>query len=627
MHNIPPDRPFSPSPLDPGTYDTTTSKTGKVAQNRFTPTSDSTRSTAFLDINPNSDPSKTTHQVAASILHPKSLSQLLLAIDRPNRRILFPHSSEQTVLYLKTQKSREAFQGIIKQIKNVDALLKIWIELLQKPEEDSLEDVLVDVFQAIYEKNREFSWLAYREFSWLAYSDPGTNQRDKLRKRIADNIQPRDFDYFLEKVHLENDLFSMVLFLKKLYKRDGDTLSDGFKLNQFFFKESSYRNGVKLRGYLNTIQPILWINWDKPYSFKSIHLDHFQQLCVNFCKAEWGTKEEFVTKALCCFWNEIFSSEAPKEALDNLENGILDIGKNQDSALKESTNPLFCLLFSVGTIYPTIQKKIQASEPSPFLLKPEDLERDYANLGPDSKKFIDKIRTLFLPPLEAVKTLEETDLTDKESWPCVRAKNLQFSGSCTVKNFNSLLSMSSTGPSIILHGGFKGHAVYAEVFKSGGQYFALVHNLGAGIQLHKRIGKNRYLPLPLYFKNVDSLNDFCGKCFRLEATEKDYLNLVDQFKKDYDVHINGLKNFYARIRQIILTKEPDPPSFVLSLSSPSKHRSPMYPEYRKFRDSQRKSIRMLNSHGSPSEVKDAASAKRKEQKKGKATGNQWGSFF
>jgi hypothetical protein len=613
MHNIPPDRPFSPSPLDPGTYDTTTSKTGKVAQNRFTPTSDSTTSTAFLDINPNSDPSETTettHQVAASILRPRSSQQLReLAIVRPNS--IKSRRKQDIVCFLKTLKrpypSREVFQRMIKEIKNRDTLLEIWSELIKKPEDDSLEDVLVDVFQAIYQLNIDSSWTAYTKIG----------QRNEIKKRIADCIKTKDIDFFLEKVYGTDDSFSMVLFLKKRFGWSQGTRQDFFERGKIFDRKKNEH------AYLHTITPILHINWVIPDDLRYISLNDFQQLCVNFGKAGWGTKEEFVTKALCGFWNEIIFSDRLsiynqlKNNLEKLENGIFDIGGHQDLNLLEGNNPLFVFLFSMGILYPKVQEKIQASKTSFWGLKPEDLEKDYASLDPDSKRLINKMRTLLLSPLEAVKILEEIDLNDKKSWPCVTAKYRQFSGSCVVKNFNSLLSMSSTAPSIILHGGFQGHSVYVEVFKLGGQYFALVHDLGSGLKLHMQDKSKKIFPLALYFENFDFLKYFCIEFCRKNSTEEDYLALVEQFALSNAFIGSGFE----------VQKEENLQPFVLSLTTPSKHRSPMYPEYRKFRNLQREIIRMLiDPTGSPSEVKAKASALRKIQKS-QAIGNQWGSFF
>ena len=593
MAYIPPDNQFSPFPVDPGTDDTPTSKTGKVAQGRFTPTSDSTRSTAPLDINPNIDPSKTTettHQVATSILRPRSIEKLRkLAIYEPN-----PSKSrreQDIVSFLKTLKRpyplREVFQRMIKEIQNVDTLLEIWSALLLKPEDDSLEDLLVDVFQAIYAKNRDSSFTAYTK----------TGQRIKLEKRIAGCIKPEDYEFFLDKVIDKNAHFSIVLFFKKFYEK---RVSEGNKID-LYSKFTSTSLGDRICLQLSFLIEVY------PTRFKTLTLGEFQKLYVDFFEAGWGKKEEFLTKALCCFWNEITSSnrEEIKIDLEKLENGILDIGVEHDPNLSFGNRAIFVLLFFLGILYPTIQEKIRANKTSPFLLKPEDLERDYANLGPNSKKFIDKICTLLLPPEEAIKNLEEVDLTNKKSFPCIRTKYQQFSGSCAVKNLNSLLSMSSTAPSIIMEGGYKGHAVYAEVFKLENQYFVLVHNLGDGSEIHQRDHGNKIKPLALFFDKKEHLIQFSKVFCDNDTKKKEYLRRVKAFA----------------LKAERLKKLPDQQSaspFVRSLSFiDSSRTNPMHSVYREFRELQREIIRkLIDPTGSLSDVKVAASLNRIGQKLG-----------
>jgi hypothetical protein len=164
--------------------------------------------------------------------------------------------------------------------------------------------------------------------------------------------------------------------------------------------------------------------------------------------------------------------------------------------------------------------------------------------------------------------------------------------------------MSSTAPSIIMQGGFVEHAVYAEIFRLDNQYFALLHNLGAGSWIHPRGHGNKIIPLALYFKDKENLIEFSKIFCKEDTTQKDYCALVQRH-----------------------TFETDPESalpFVRSLSSiDSSRTNPMHSVYREFRKLQREIIsKLINPTGPPSEVKEAASAKRKEQKKGKATGGQ-----
>lgn len=363
--------------------------------------------------------------------------------------------------------------------------------------------------------------------------------------------------------------------------------------------------------------PLLSINWETPFTFDFLSFRDFQYLCVDFCASGWGTKEEFLTKALCCFWNKItcLPGSVMKIFLETLENGILDIGVRQDPTLSEGNYELFVLLFSVGILYPTIQEKIETRTPTTFHLKADELERDYNLLETDSQIFIDKIRTLFLPPEEAIKNLEEVDPLNTESFPCTRAKHPQFSGSCTVKNLNSLLSMSSRAPSIIMHGGFKCHSVYAEVFRLGDQYFALVHNLGGGSESHFVDERNKILPLALYFENKDRLMAF-SKNFCRSGSIEDYLNLVEFFSLN-----SKNKNIEKELDRVHLKSSSMP--FARSLVYPYKDRTnPMHSVYREFRKLQKEIIRkLIDPTGSPSEVKRKASDVRKIQK-GQARGGQ-----
>jgi len=171
--------------------------------------------------------------------------------------------------------------------------------------------------------------------------------------------------------------------------------------------------------------------------------------------------------------------------------------------------------------------------------------------------------------------------------------------------------MSSLAPSIIMMGGFVHHSVYAEVFRLGDQYFALVHNLGAGGECHLVDERNKILPLALYFENKDLLMAFSFHFCNTTGSERYYLDLVELYALN-----SRNKNIEKELDRLQHTSSSIP--FARSLVYPDKGRtSPMYPEYRKFRELQREIIRKLIDHtGSRSAVKDAASTKRKGQKGG-----------
>ena len=475
------------------------------------------------------------------------------------------------------------FQSFIPKIKTVDTLLEIWTELIKKPEEDLLDDLLVNVFQAIYENDRDSSVIAYTQ----------TGQRLKIKKRLADCIRPDDFYFFWEEAVEKNDPFSIALFSRKFYdkcERDGNKEHLVFSL-----KPASNKPGERISHALYSIYNIQALD-----KLQGLTLDEFQHLCSYFFEAGWGTTEEFLTKALCSFWNEITSSVSTRIPLHlgNLENAIHDIGSEQDPTLSSGNLPHFVLLFFVGILYPTIQEKIRARETSSFKVEPEELESDYARLDPDPKRFIDKISTLLLPPEEAIKNLEEVDPLDLESFPCIRTKHPQFSGSCAVKNLNSLLSMSSTAPSIIMHGGFKHHSIYAEIFRLDNQYFGLVHNLGAGSDIHQRDLGEKIIPLALYFQDKENLIEFSKIFCKEETTGQEYLALVRSYMSD-------------------VTDPESASPFIRSLSSiDSRRTNPMHSVYREFRKLQRVIIRnLIYPTGSPSGVKAQALIARRNEKR------------
>ncbi len=454
----------------------------------------------------------------------------------------------------------------------------------------------MDVFQTIYQKNRDSSFTAYTK----------TGQSIKIKKRIADCIKPDDYEFFLDKAIQKNAHFSMVLFLKKFFEKNVSE-GDWDFLNKFIV---NIREMIPGQLICKTLLEIYSISPMGHSTYLTVGM--FQHLGVDFFETGWGTKEEFISKALCSFWMKISSpdNEETKEGLENLENGILDIGVSQDPTLSSGNSALFVLLFSVGILYPTIQKKICDRGTSHFQVEPVELESDYAGLGLGPRRFIDKIRTLLLPPEEAIKNLEEVDPSNSESFPCIRAKHPQFSGSCAVKNLNSLLSMSSTAPSIIMQGGFKDHAVYAEVFRLEDQYFTLVHNLGGGLDYHPVNSSNKILPLALYFEKKEHLIKFSKMFCDGETTKEEYLKWIKAFALN-----SRNKNIEKELDRVHLKSSSMP--FARSLVYPDKDRTnPMYTEYQKFRRLQKEIIRkLIDPIGSPSGVKAQASIVRRNQKR------------
>jgi hypothetical protein len=149
-----------------------------------------------------------------------------------------------------------------------------------------------------------------------------------------------------------------------------------------------------------------------------------------------------------------------------------------------------------------------------------------------------------------------------------------------------------------MHGGFKHHSIYAEIFRLGNQYFALVHNLGAGSWIHPRGHGNKIIPLALYFEDKENLIEFSKIFCKEDSTEEEYLALVRSYMSD-------------------VTDPESASPFIRSLSSiDSRRTNPMHSVYREFRKLQNEIIRnLIDPIGSPSGVKAQASIERRNQKR------------
>jgi hypothetical protein len=285
MSNIPPDEPYTTSytsnqfgpgalPKKPGGP---VSFVSSIAQSVIALLNQRITSTAPLNRNVTEDGDTTKY----SIEHPnedflrKKMERFRnLAIHGPFQPIT---SSQERELRLKDQilktlkppyPSLKAFQRIIKQIKDDNTLLGVWTELVQRPEDNSLEDLLVEVFQAIYQKNRD---LAYKAIS-------KTDQRVKIKKRVVDCIKADDCEFFLVKAFQENAPFSSVLFLKKFYEIKFPVGTSQYEFVQFIDKFGGENKNTAVR----ICEKLLLINWDLPTQLESIHLHEFQELRVYF---------------------------------------------------------------------------------------------------------------------------------------------------------------------------------------------------------------------------------------------------------------------------------------------------------------------------------------------------------
>jgi len=147
MANIPSDKQFKQPPLvEEAKPNPTDSEVSKVAQNSFTPNSDSTRSTVPQNINPNTDPSKTpetTTQVAASILRPRGIhslrSQALYGQNKPPNDVGLKESFLKTLTLDRSDPKLKALQrNLIHSIKNPEILKEILSDLIDRK---LLEDI------------------------------------------------------------------------------------------------------------------------------------------------------------------------------------------------------------------------------------------------------------------------------------------------------------------------------------------------------------------------------------------------------------------------------------------------------------------------------------------------------
>ncbi len=253
------------------------------------------------------------------------------------------------------------------------------------------------------------------------------------------------------------------------------------------------------------------------------------------------------------------------------------------------------------TLISLFNDKIQKAPQSKPEIHLNELEDAIFKLDKSTLIQFDKIFTILLPPLEAIKKLKPFRQKDLKNLPSIRPKYPQLSGSCLVKNFNSLLSMSFDAPSIIVQGGFPSHRVYAEVFRGeDDKYFALVHNLGRASELHPFSEKGKIFPLALYFPTKTALNNFIVS-FNANS-ETDYTeNLLKQV---------NLANFDESTLDSAIDK---------GIASSLKNHPKIpreNPVYKNFRGLQKRNLRLLiDASGAPDPKKEIATKSRKEEKK------------
>jgi hypothetical protein len=297
----------------------------------------------------------------------------------------------------------------------------------------------------------------------------------------------------------------------------------------------------------------------------------------------------------------IFLNKEGQETLEMLENAALDIGRQHDPTLLEGNSQnLDLFIFSIALLIPTIQIKFQNIAEHPIQITFLELSEELQKLDPSTRNLLEKIFTIFFPPIEAVKRLAPIQRGDLQNLPSIRPKHYQYSGSCVLKNFNSLLSMSFDAPSVIIQGGWPQHAVYLEVFKGEqDQFFCLLHNLGEGSDNHPKSKEGKVFPLALFFPSSSKLNSFL-QGFDAQ-TEEGYFDLINSQTKLADLKEEDLKSeINQEITKALNTQKKDP------------RKNPLYQEFRRL---QKESLRqMLASFGNFGEIKRGALEKRKIEK-------------
>ena len=506
--------------------------------------------------------------LAPSILSPRNLTNLR------NQALQITKKSRLKDLHAIDCKdfenlSNERRSMMVEELIRNPALQPVIIRLI--PQLKSKE-ILESVLRIISQVDKNLSLSVYLNLS------------DNWQKKImVETIDKNDLPVFFEKILETDDPFSLALFAKKI--NDPKTLS-----TICLFSEKILPSQKVFFLFLE--------NWDNPKLLNFPRKDLFQTLCLNFIESGFGTKEEFLTGALNKFFS-IFLNKEGLRTLEPLENAALDIGRAHDPSLIEGNNNNFDLfIFSIATLFPTIQKKFQNIAEHPIQITAKEFSEELEKLDPSTRNLVEKIFTIFFPPKEAVKRLAPIQRGDLQNLPSIKPKHEQYSGSCVVKAFNSLLSMSFDAPSVIIKGGWPQHAVYLEVFKGEqDQYFCLLHNLGAESEKHSNSREGKVFPLALFFPSSSKLNSFLQ---RFDAQNKEgYSDLIDSQTKLADLKEEDLKSEINREITKALTR-------VIPRENPL---------YKKFRSLQKESLRqMLASFGSIGEEKKGALEARTKEK-------------
>lgn len=222
---------------------------------------------------------------------------------------------------------------------------------------------------------------------------------------------------------------------------------------------------------------------------------------------------------------KVFYSSTNLDEVEKLRNAALDIGPQQHELLKDGVYPEKLLAFSASMFFKSIRQQIETNKsklPSVEKITAEEI----ANIPKllHSNSFFNKIIQLLIgQPICFLEKLEPLNAHDINSMRKVSAKYPQCSGSCSLKNLNSLLANELSINSASFVGGFKGHVVYAEVVRGEkGHYFGLVHNLGSSSKMHELSTDRKILPYPLHFEDINKLKKFIEDFRNPQAVVSEY---------------------------------------------------------------------------------------------------------
>jgi len=511
MANIPSDKPQLPiHSSQQANFLKPPSEISSISQSILFPDGPQTKSSASLShFTSNDDPSKTTKktsQIANVYFFPRDILSLRsLAIYGQNKP---PNDFELKESFLKTltldrsdPKLKALQRNLIHSIKNPEILKEILSDLIDR---NFLEDISC-FFQSKRTRALLFEVLPSKEVEQKIFSP-------ELQDILINLIQHTPEEEIT--VEIFEELSKKYFFLSfEMFKK----MDDPEKLEIFI-------------PFLDQIAPPQYFYNFIIIALENDHLNAFHTLVEN-------TPKELLNPPKIYF--ELLCDKIPKETklklwsflinsiyrtfslieVEKFRNASLDIGEEFSDKLQSGTIPWRFFLFTVSTFFPAIREKILSDKPpSEILISANEIQEGLETMGP-SKRLFNKIESLLSYPLDRLKQLKPLKKEHLSQLPSIRAKHAQESGSCAIKNLNSLLSMSFDAPSVVISGGwpgykvdtkeFLGHAVYAEVFKGeDDQYFVLVHNLGWSCQMHERSEDKKIFPLPLFFESFAQLEHF-----------------------------------------------------------------------------------------------------------------------